>query len=96
MKSFDEAMDKAMTPYFICGGTVEGGPLYDYGVCGVLEELIYEYMDKGEISASFNYCDFECDGACVKGCMTITYFEIAFVPRVFTFLYERDLNTCYE
>ena len=96
MKPFEERMDEVIAPYFICGGTVEGGPLYDYGVCGVLENLIYEYMDKGDIAASFSYCDFECDGACVKGCMTITYFEVAFVPRVFAILYERDLNTCYE
>lgn len=94
--TFDEAMDKAVRPYFNCPGTVEGGPLYDYAVCGVLEKLIYEYMDKGEISASFSYCDFECDGACIQGCMTITYFEAAFVPIVYTILYERDLRTCYE
>ena len=96
MKSFIEAMNEMSEPYFICAGTVEGGPLYDYGVCGVLEDLAYKYMDEGEISASFSYCDFECDGICVKGCMTITYFEVAFVPHVITILYERDLSTCYE
>jgi len=92
--TFDEAMDKAIQPYFICGGTVEGGPIYDYGVCGVLENLIYEYMDKGELSASFNYCDFACDGEVVQGCMTVTIFRTEFVPEVYTFLYERELNTC--
>ena len=94
MKPFYEAIDEVIAPYFICGGTVEGGPLYDYGVCGVLENLTYEYMDKGDICASFSYCDFECDGICVNGCMTITYFEAAFIPHVITFLYERRLNTC--
>lgn len=92
--TFDQAMDKAVAPYFICGGTVEGGPLYDYGVCGVLENLVYEYMDNGIISGSFNYCDFACDGECVQGCMTITIFEETFVPIVYTILYERDLRTC--
>ena len=92
--TFDEAMDKVVRPYFICSGTVEGGPLYDYGVCGVLEDFLYEYMDKGEFSASFNYLDFSCDGECVQGCMTITIMKYDFLPEVFTFLYERSLNTC--
>lgn len=94
MKTFEERIDEVIAPYFICGGTVEGGPLYDYGVCGPLETLIYEYMDKGEISASFNYCDFACDGEVVQGCMTITVFKEVFVPIVYTILYERQLNTC--
>lgn len=93
MMTFDEAMDKAVQPYFICPGTVEAGPLYDYGVCGVLENLIYEYMDKGSLCASFNYCDFACDGECIQGCMTITIFEEVFVPIVYTILYEKDLRT---
>ena len=94
MMTFDEAMDKVVRPYFICPGTVEGGPLYDYGVCGALETLIYEYMDKNGICASFNYCDFACDGEVVQGCMTITIFEEAFIPIVYTILYEKELNTC--
>lgn len=94
MMTFDEAMDRVVRPYFICAGTVEGGPLYDYGVTGVLESLIYEHMDKGEISASFNYCDFACDGEVVQGCMTITIFKEIYVPIVYTILYEKELNTC--
>lgn len=92
--TFDEAMDRAVRPYFICPGTVEAGPLYDYGICGVLEDLVYKYMDEGLISGSFNYCDFSCDGECVQGCMTITIMKYDFLPEVFTFLYERSLNTC--
>jgi hypothetical protein len=70
--------------------------IYDYGVCGVLENYIYDGMDKGKFSASFNYCDFACDGVCVQGCMTITLFRTDFIPEVHTFLYERELNNTYE
>lgn len=92
MMSFEKALVQAAQPYAICAG--EGGPLFDYGVTGVLENLVYEYMDKGEISGSFNYCDFACDGETIQGCMTITVFEQVFVPKVYTILYEKELNTC--
>jgi hypothetical protein len=80
-------------PYRLTPSTCLGGPLYDYGVCGVLEDFLYESMDQGEFSASFNYLDFSCDGECVQGCMTITIMKYDFLPEVFTFLYERSLNT---
>ena len=82
------------SPHDLCAIELPSGPLYDYGVCGVLETFLYEHMDKGEFSASFNYLDFSCDGECVQGCMTITIMKYDFLPEVFTFLYERSLNTC--
>lgn len=94
MMDFIDELDKAICPYFICAGTVEGGPIYDYGVTGVIEDFLYAAMDRGEISASFNYCDFACDGEVVQGCMTVTIFRTEFVPEVYTFLYERELKTC--
>ena len=92
MESFNKALEKAVAPYLICAGAIEGGPLYDYAVCGVVEDLLYKYMDNGELSGSFNYCDFECDGHVVQGCMTVTIFESHFVPVVHTILYERELR----
>ena len=89
---FEQKLEEAIQPYFICGGILE--PIYDYGVCGVIEDFLQKHMDMGEISASFNYCDFACDGECVQGCMTVTVFHTEFVPEVYTFLYERELNTC--
>ena len=85
-------MDKIARPYFICGGTVEGGPLYDYGVCGILEDFLQQLMEDGEASCAWSYCDFACDGCCVQGCMTITIFQQHFVPEVITFLYEKELE----
>lgn len=82
------------SPHNLYAIATPSGPLYDYGVCGVLETFLYELMDKGEFSASFNYLDFSCDGECVQGCMTITIMKYDFLPEVFTFLYERSLNTC--
>lgn len=93
MQNFRVALKEVSEPYRICT-PVGQEPIYDFGVTGVLENLVYEYMDKGEISASFNYCDFACDGETIQGCMTITIFKEVFVPEVFTFLYERELNTC--
>ena len=69
-------------------------PIYDYGVCGILEDFIYERMDQGDFAASFNYLDFACDGITIQGCMTITIMQFDFTPEVFTFLYEKELNTC--
>lgn len=83
-------------PYLICHPAPLNGliaPLYDYGVCGALENYFYEEMDKGNICASFNYLDFACDGVSVQGCMTITVMQDKFIPEVFTYLYERDLRT---
>jgi hypothetical protein len=94
MSDFRHQLYKVSAPYMICQPTVDGGALYDYGVCGVLEDYLYESMDKGEFSASFNYLDFACDGAVVQGCMTITIMQYDFIPEVFTFLYERELSTC--
>ena len=94
MVSFYEAMNRVMRPYYICAGSAEGGPLYDYGVCAKLEDLVYLYMDEGHICGSFNYLDFACDGEAVQGCMTITIMEDVFVPIVYTILYEKELNTC--
>ena len=85
-------------PYLICHPDPFSGlvaPLYDYGVCGVLENFLYEEMDKGNICASFNYLDFACDGETIQGCMTITVMEDQFMPELFTYLYEKDLKT-YE
>lgn len=89
---FEQKLDDLIQPYFIYPGILD--PVYDSGVCGVVETFLYEEMDKGNISASFNYCDFACDGEVVQGCMTVTIFRTEFVPEVFTFLYERSLNTC--
>ena len=92
MCDFDEALTRAVNPYFICPGTCEGGPLYDFDVCGVIEDLLFKYMNDGYLSGSFNYCDFACDGETIQGCMTITVFEQEFIPIVHTILYEKDLR----
>ena len=94
MQNFRVRMKEITDPYMISRPTGALLPLYDYGVCGVLEDFLNEYMEEGEFSASFNYLVFMCDGLSVQGCMTITIMQFDFCPEVFTFLYEKELNTC--
>ena len=93
MKNFRVALEEVANPYLITHPHI-GLPLYDYGVCGVLENYLYECMDNNECSASFSYLDFACDGESVQGCMTITIMPEDFLPEVYIFLYENDLRTC--
>ena len=87
-------LNAVAAPYFICGGTVEGGPLYDYGVCGAVERYVDEVLFPAGYSAAISYCDFASDGVVIQGVMTLTIVEEPFVPVVYTFLYEKELNTC--
>ena len=91
---FEYNLDNITNPYIICRGCSLAHNLYDYGVCGVIENFLYDSMDRGECSASFNYCDFACDGETIQGCMTITVFFEHFIANTYTFLYEKELNTC--
>ena len=67
-------------------------PIYDYGVCGVIENFLDELMEAAPFNTSYSYMDCDTDGITVKGCMTVTIMEHYLVPEVFTFLYERDLR----
>lgn len=93
MINFCVELEKITDPY-ITAHPAGFQPVYDYGVCGVIEDFLYECMDQGDFAASFNYLDFACDGITVQGCMTITIMQVDFIPHVFTFLYEKELNTC--
>lgn len=93
METFEIALERVTDPYRIY--SYQHGHVYDYGVCGVIEDLADEYMENGDISAAYSYLDMECDGRCVYGCMTITFMRHSTYdrPGVYTFLYERQLNT---
>jgi hypothetical protein len=95
MKNYNKLIE-ITEPYLIAHPDPFNGyvsPLYDSGVCGVIENFFYEEMDKGNLSASFSYLDFACDGETVQGVMTITIMEDQFIPELFTYLYEKDLRT---
>ena len=92
MEDFRIRLSRAIEPYIIVGGTLEGGPLYDYGVCGVIENFLDDLMEREPVCTSYSYLDFDTDGVVVKGCMTVTFMEYYMVPEVFTFLYEKDLR----
>ena len=95
MKDFKVRLKEITDPYRI-SRPAGMDPLYDYGVCGVIENFLEELMEAKPICTSYAYMDCDTDGISVRGCMTITIMEHYLVPEVFTFLYERDLNTCYE
>ena len=92
MEDFRIRLSRAIEPYIIVP-SILGGPLYDYGVCGVIENFLEDLMEKEPVCTSYSYLDFDTDGIVVKGCMTVTVMEHYMVPEVFTFLYERDLRT---
>lgn len=93
MKDYKMRLKEITGPYRICR-PVGMDPLYDYGVCGVIEEFLDELMETESFNASYAYMDCDTDGIIVRGCMTITIMKYDFLPEVFTFLYERSLNTC--
>lgn len=93
MKDFKVRLKELTDPYRI-STPVAMDPLYDYGVCGVIEEFLDELMETESFNTSYAYMDCDTDGISVRGCMTITIMQHYLAPEVFTFLYERDLRTC--
>ena len=92
MKDFRVRLKEITEPYRICQ-PAGYQPIYDYGVCGVIEDFLQELMQAEPICTSYAYMDCDTDGESVRGIMTITIMQHYLVPEVFTFLYERDLRT---